>query len=60
MVQSFVTQPSSGGVGTSPLSSSGVGGFGPSNQWDDGLVGEKMLGFCASIGSLFAGGPPCS
>jgi hypothetical protein len=31
------------------LSSSGIGGFAPSNQWDDGLVGEKMLGFCASI-----------
>ena len=39
MVQSpLVAQPSSGGFGTGPLSSSGVGGFAPSNQWDDGLL----------------------
>jgi hypothetical protein len=61
VVQSpLVAQPLSGGLGTGLLSLSGVGGFAPSNQWDDGLVGEKMRGFCASIGGLFAGGPPCS
>jgi hypothetical protein len=37
-----------------------VGGFAPSNQLDDGLVGEKMLGFCAPSSGLSAGSPPCS
>lgn len=46
-------------VGFGPLSSSDVGGFVPSNQWDDGLVGEKRLGFCASPGGLSVGGRPC-
>ena len=58
MVQSpSIPQPSFGGVGSSPSSSSSMGGFAPSNQWG-GLVREKMLGFCAPPGGLSVGGPP--
>ena len=51
-----IARPSPGGIGTGPSSSSGMGGFVPSNQWV-GLVGEKMLGFCAPPSNLSVGGP---